>query len=65
MESTRIQVVNGEPVIEETETRTFKRHIRESDLLRRKAYFEGMIEKGQAGLARVEAHLTQIQNAKE
>jgi hypothetical protein len=37
---------------------------RETDLLRRKAYFEGMIAKGQAGLDRVNELLGHIQNAK-
>lgn len=37
---------------------------RETDLLRQKAYFEGLIAKGQAGLDRVSSLLGHITNAK-
>ncbi len=37
---------------------------RETDLLRQKEYFEGLIAKGQAGLDRVNSLLGHINNAK-
>lgn len=63
MESTRLQRIDNETRVEVTETKTVKRVFREDELLRQKAYFEGMIAKGQEGLERVEELLTQITNA--
>lgn len=64
METSRVQTVNNESMLEVTETVTVKRYHREQDLLRKRAYFEGMIAKGQAGVVAVDALLTQLQNGK-
>lgn len=62
--STRIRTIKNDTVLEITEKvpRTV-RHKR-STLTKQKAYFASMVEKGQAGLAGVNALLAQIDNAK-
>lgn len=65
MKEYRIQTLNKETVIEVVTTVTEKERHTESDLLRRKAYFEELIAKGTAGLSKVTELLTQIDNEKE
>lgn len=62
MESARVQKLGEETVLEITRTETVKERISEKDLLRQRTYFQEMVAKGQAGLARVDDQLTQIQN---
>lgn len=62
---TRLQTINNDTVMEVTKTVTQKTRHSEADLLHQKAYFEGMITQGQAGLDRVIALLTQINNEKQ
>jgi hypothetical protein len=63
METSRIQIESGEAVLEVTRTTTSKRHVREEHLQSKKAYFESLIAKGQAGLAEIEAQLTTLKDA--
>lgn len=63
METARVQKLGDDVVLETTSTETVKKKITEKRLLEQKAYFEGMIAKGQEGLATVEAQLTTIDNA--
>lgn len=63
-ETTRVQQVDGKTVLETTSTDIVKKQVTEARLLAQKIYFVSMIAKGQAGLAKVEAQLTTIQNAK-
>lgn len=58
----RIQKIDNETTIEITTTVTEKVRHTESDLIRRKAYFEELIVKGQSGLAEVTSLLNQIEN---
>lgn len=61
---TRVQVLDGEASIEVLKTVVEKTQHKESALLRERSYFEGMKEKAEAGLARVNALLSQINNEK-
>jgi hypothetical protein len=60
----RLQRINNDTVLEITQNVLEKTRYSESDLLRQKAYFESMVTKGQEGLDRVNALLTQIENEK-
>lgn len=62
MNEIRIQTLNRETVVEVTTTVTEKERHTESDLLRRKAYFEELIAKGTAGLSKVTELLSHIDN---
>ena len=64
MDEIRVQTLNKETVIDVTTTVTEKVRHTESDLLRRKAYFEELIAKGTDGLAKVNELLTHIENDK-
>lgn len=63
--STRVQTINSDTVLEVTETVVKKRRHSEANLLRQRAYFQSMVDKGTAGLERVNALLQQISNAKD
>lgn len=60
----RLQRINNDNVLEITQNVLEKTRYSESDLLRQKTYFESMVAKGQEGLDRVNALLTQIENEK-
>lgn len=64
METARVQQLGDDVVLETTSTETVKKKVTEERLLKQQAYFEGMIAKGEAGLAAVKAQLTTIQNAR-
>lgn len=65
MENKRVQIIENKGMVEVTDTKVEKKLYHEDNLLKQKAYFEGMIAKGQAGLAKVQILLNDIQNAKQ
>jgi hypothetical protein len=64
METARVQQLGNDVVLETTNVETVKKKVTEKRLLNQKAYFKGMVAKGEAGLASVEAQLTTIKNAR-
>ncbi len=60
----RLQIVNGDAVLEITEESTVKRRLSEKGLLRAKENLETTIARAQASLAEVKRALTRINNAK-
>lgn len=50
METARVQKLDGKTVLEITTSETVTKRVTQARLLERKAYFETMIAKGQAGL---------------
>lgn len=65
METKKVSVIDDEGLVEVTETTVEKKLYRENNLLEQKEYFEGMIAKGKEGLAKVNALLSDIENARK
>lgn len=62
---TRVQRINGDTLVELSETVVTKIRHSEKALLRRKAYFEALIAKGEQGLLDVSVRLAIIRDERE
>ena len=65
MEIKRVQIIENKGIVEVTDTKIEKKVFREDNLLKQKAYFEEMLAKAQAGLDKVNALLSDIENARK
>lgn len=60
--TTRLQIINNDTVLEETQTVVQTHRFSKNDLLRQKNYHESMIAKSEEALSEINTRLTQIQN---